>query len=209
MQDKEKLVRRIIGSVMYLAQVRRYHIFYSVNKPARAMSNPSEPHIGEAKHLRYLAISIDFNITCKKGGFKLTALSEANWGNNPDNGKSTSSCVTIVRNGTANFKVGMQGLTAQSTMASEIVAATLAMKETVYCASMMGGLEFEETFKCVRIHIDNTSALHVPGNKTYSSFAKHVALKLYVREIIQEGKARIHFNHRHRYLVELIHHYKT
>ena len=30
--------------------------------------------------------SIDFNITYKKGGFKLTAFSDANWGNNPDNG---------------------------------------------------------------------------------------------------------------------------
>ena len=31
---------------------------------------------------------------------------------------------------------------------------------------MMGELGFEETFKCVPIHIDNTSALHVAGYKT-------------------------------------------
>ena len=49
-------------------------------------------------------------------------------------------------------------------------------------------------FKCVSIHIDNTSALHVAGNKTYSSRAKHVALRLfYVREIIQEGKISIQY----------------
>ena len=87
-----KLVRRIIGSVMYLAQVRRYHILNSVNQLARAMSNPSKAYMGAAKHLfRYLAGSIDFNITYKKGGFKLTAFSDANCGNNPDNGNATSS----------------------------------------------------------------------------------------------------------------------
>ena len=77
---------------MYLAHVSRYDIFYSVNQIPRAMSNPSKVHMGAAEHLlRYLAGSIDFNITYKKGGFKLTAFSDANCGNNPDNGNATSS----------------------------------------------------------------------------------------------------------------------
>ncbi len=33
------------------------------------------------------------DITYKRGGFKLTAFSDSNWGNNPDNGKPTSSCM--------------------------------------------------------------------------------------------------------------------
>lgn len=44
---------------------------------------------------------------------------------------------------------------------------------------MMRELGLEETFKCVPICIDNSSALHVAGNKTYSSRAKHVALRLF------------------------------
>ena len=93
-------------------------------------------------------------------------FSDANWGNNPDNGKSTLSYVMMMCNGPVSFKVGMQGIIAQSTMETEVVAAALAMKEAIYCAGMMGELEFEETFTCVPIHIDNNSALHVAGNKT-------------------------------------------
>ena len=225
-EDKEKLVRRIIGSVIYLAQISRYDILYSSNQPARATSNPSKAHMGAAKHLlRNLTGSIDLNITYRKGGKTLTAFSDYCWGNSPDNGKSTSSYV-LMRNGPVSFKVGMQGLTDQSTMEAELVAAALAMKEAVNCAGMMEELGFEETFKCVPVHIDNTSALHVAGNKTYSSRAKHVVLKVfYVHEIIQEGKVSIHYiptqfnipdigtkflsKDRHRYLIGLINNFKT
>ena len=125
-----------------------------------------------------------------------------------------------------SFKVGMQGHTAQSTMLAELVAAALVMKEVIYLAGMMEELGFEETFKRVPIHIDNTSALHVTGNKTYSLLTKHVALRLFsVREIVEEGKISIRhipteFNtadigttllskHRHRYLIGVINNFKT
>ena len=127
----------------------------------------------------------------------------------------------MMSNGPVSFKVGLQGITAQSTMEAELVAAALAMTEAVYCANMMQELGFGETFKCVLLHIGNTSALHVAGNSTFSSRAKHMALRLfYIREIAKEGKVIIHYvpsennlpdlgtiilkNSRHRYLIGLI-----
>ena len=111
-------------------------------------------------------------------------------------------------------------------MEAELVAAALAKKEAVYCANMMPELGFGEKFKCVPLHIDNTSALHVAGNHTFSSSAKHVALRLfYIREIVQEGKVSIHYvptednifdletkllnRNRHRYLIGLIKDFKA
>ena len=97
----------IVGVVMYLAHVSRYDILYGVHQLARAMSNPSKAHMRASKNvLRYFACAIDFVITYKKRGFKLTAFSDANWGNNPDNGKSTSSYVVMMRNGPVSVKVG-------------------------------------------------------------------------------------------------------
>ena len=136
---------------------------------ARAMSKPSKAHMAAAKHLlRYLAGTVDFAITYKQGGFKLTAFSDANWGNNPDNGKSTSSYIAFLANAPVSFKVGLQGLTAKSTEA-ELVAAALAMKETVFCSNMMKELGFGTRFDIIPLYIDNTSALHVAGNRTYIS----------------------------------------
>ena len=71
------------------------------------MYNESKAHMGSDQHLlRYHAGSIDLDITCKKGGFNVTPLADANWGNNPNNGKSTSSYVMMC-NGPVSFKMGM------------------------------------------------------------------------------------------------------
>lgn len=73
---------------MYLSQVTCYDISYAVNELAAAMFRPSKEHMGAAKHpLRYLAGTVDFTIVYTQGGFKLNAYFDANWGNNPDNGK--------------------------------------------------------------------------------------------------------------------------
>ena len=80
----------ITVSVIYLARILSY-IMYSSGQPASSMSRPAKVHIGAAKHLmRYLAGTTDFIIVYKKTGFKLTAFSDSSWGNNPDNGNSTS-----------------------------------------------------------------------------------------------------------------------
>ena len=61
--------------------------------------------MGAAKHLlRYLAGTTDFTIVYKKGGFKLTAFSDSNWDNNPDNGKSTSCYIMMLSRAAVSFK---------------------------------------------------------------------------------------------------------
>ena len=103
-EDKRRF-QATTGSVMCLGQLTRYDIGYAVNQLARTMCKPSMAHMAAAKHLlRYLAGTTSFAITYKRGGFKLTAFSDANWGNDPDNGKSTSSYVAFLSDGPVNFK---------------------------------------------------------------------------------------------------------
>ena len=233
-QPEEKLLNEekqryqiITGAVIYLAQVARYDILYAVNQLARATSKPAKAHMGAAKHLlRYLAGSIDFFITDKYGGFRLAAFSDANWSNNPDNGRCTSSYIVMLANAPISFKVGLQGLTAQSTMEAELVAAALAMKEAAFCSNMTLELGFDKSFGSAPLYIDNTSALHVAGNRTYSPRAKHIALRyFFVQELVEEGKVSIHYvksenqladlgtkhhsKHRHRDLIKFINEFKA
>ena len=134
-EEEKQRYQIITGAVIYLAQVARYDILYAVNQLARAMSKPAKAHMGAAKHLlRYLAGSTDFFIADKYGGFRLAAFSDANWSNNPDNGRCTSSYIVMLANAPISFKVGLKGLTAQSTTEAELVAAALAMKEVVFCS---------------------------------------------------------------------------
>jgi len=142
----------IVGSVMYLAQVTRYDIMYACRQLARALSKPSKVHMGAAKHLlRYLAGTKDFAITFKRIKFTLDAFSDANWGNNPDNGKSTSCYIVLMCKAPISFKTGQQSLTAMSTMEAELVAGALAMKEAVFCSNMMKELGFGTQFEQVPV----------------------------------------------------------
>ena len=135
---------------------------YSLGQLARAMPKPSKVHMGAGKHLlRYLAGTTNFTIVYNQGGFKLTAFSDSNWGNNPDNGKSTSCHIMMLSRAPVSFKSGVQSLNATSTMKVELVASPLAMKEAVFCSNMMTELGFGKEFGQVPLHIDITAILHV------------------------------------------------
>ena len=166
---------------MYLAQATRYDILYAVNQLARAMPKPAKAHMGAAEHLLgYLAGSADFSIiTYKQGGFRLAVFSDANWGNSPDNSRSRPSYIVTLANAPIIFKVGLQGLSVQSTTEVELVAGALTMKEAGFCSNMMLELGFDENFDSVPLYIDNTLALHVAGNRTYSPRAKLISLRYY------------------------------
>ena len=62
---------------------------------------------------------------------------------------------------------------------AELVAAALTMKEGVFCSNMMLELDFDESFGSRLLYIDNTSALHVAGNQTFSARTKHIALRYF------------------------------
>ena len=181
-EEEKRRYQAITGAVMYLAQVTRYDILYAVNQLARAMSKPAKAHMGAVKHLlRYLAGSTDFSITYKQGGFRFAAFSDANRGNNPDNARSTSPYTVMLANAPISFKVGLQGLTAQSTMEAELVAAALAMKEAIFCSNIMLELAFDKSFGSVPLYIDNTSALHVARQPYLQSSRKVHRAEIFFR----------------------------
>ena len=78
-------------------------------------------------------------------------------------------------NAPISFKMGLQGLTAQSTMGAELVAVALIIKEAVFCSNIRSELGFDESFGSMPLYIDNTSVLQVAGNRTYSPRAKYIA----------------------------------
>ena len=49
----------------------------------------------------------------------------------------------------------------------------LASEEAVYLSNMMTELGFGKRFPSVPLFVDNTGALHITGNSTYSSRTKH------------------------------------
>ena len=140
----------------------------------------------------------------------------------------TPSYIVTLSNAPIIFKVGLQGLTAQSTMEAEFAVAALIIKEgAAFFPNMMLELDFDKSFDSVPLHIDNTSALHIADNRTNISRAKHIALRYYffVQGLV-EGKVSIHYvksesqladflgtkhhrKHHHRDLIEFINDFKA
>ena len=106
------------------------------------------------------------------------------------------------------------------------MAADTAMKESLLCRNMMMEFGFTEGFWSVPVYIDNTSASHVAGNRTFRPRAKHIALRyFFVQELVKEGKVPIHFvkteqqlpdlgtkhlkKHRRRFLIKLINEFRA
>ena len=185
----------IVGSLMYIAQVLRYDIRYATGQWARPMAKPSKVHMAAAKHtLRYLAGTTNFDITYKKGGLKLAIFSDSNWANNPDNGKSTSSYVTMLANAPMSFRSGLQGLTSMSIMEAELVASALGMKEAVFSSKMLTELGFGKEFAQMPVYCDDTATLHALGNRSFTWRTKHIALRFFfIRELVTEERISIHY----------------
>ena len=112
----KKRYQAITGSFMYLTQVNRYEILYEQLLGLRR-SLPRLTWLWRSS-CRYLAGTMDFSIVYKRGGFQLTAFSDANWGNN-DNGISMSSYVMMMASAPVGFTAGLQTLTTMSTMEAE------------------------------------------------------------------------------------------
>ena len=69
------------------------------------------------------------------------------------------------------------------------------MKRGAFCSNMIAELGFEEGFSRVQLYLDNTSTLHIAGNRTYSLRLKHIALLWYffVQELAEKGKMAIQY----------------
>ena len=103
----------------------------------------------------------------------------------------------MLANAPIGFKVGLQGLTTQSTTEAELVVVALTTKKAVFCSNIMLDmleLGFDESFGSVLLYTNNTSALHVTDNCPYSSHVKHIALRyFFLQELVEEGKTSIHY----------------
>ena len=74
------------------------------------------------------------------------------------------------------------------------MAAALVMKEAVFCSNMTKELRFGTRIDSVPPCIDNTSVLHVAGNRTYSSPVKHVALRyFFIQELVKDGRITVKY----------------
>jgi len=102
-QTDQRKYRGMLGSLIYIMTCTRPDISWIVSKLSQYMSDPREKHMTAVKHVyRYLKGTKDLELCYKKYDIKLELMgySDADWANDPKDGKSTTGyCFSLHKDG--------------------------------------------------------------------------------------------------------------
>jgi Reverse transcriptase (RNA-dependent DNA polymerase) len=162
-----------VGSLMYLSTTTCPDISYAVGVLARFNSNPGQRHWLAVKHLmRYLKGTVDYKLVYGSGKQSqevFTTYTDADYGGNKDNGRSTGGYVTSISGVAIGWRSTLQPFVTLSTTEAEYVAAVEAGKEIKWMRSILEEFGYPVNGASTLL-IDNQSALSV--SKTQSTMDK-------------------------------------
>ena len=89
-----------VGSLMYAMMCTRPDIYFVVGMVSRYQSNPGQTHWKAVKRiLRYLKGTADYSLCYQGNDLHLMGYTDADWGGDLDERKSTSGYVFLLNNG--------------------------------------------------------------------------------------------------------------
>ena len=113
----------LVGSLLYLSNCTRPDITFVVSKLCQFISAPSSEHLTIAKGvLRYLKGTMTHGLTYRKSSLECNVYADADFGNDSNDGKSTSGVMTFIGKNLIDWQSSKQSLVALSTCESEITA---------------------------------------------------------------------------------------
>jgi hypothetical protein len=179
-----------VGSLMYLATMTRPDIAFTVGVLARFNSNPGMAHWKAVKHLlRYLKGTMDLKLAYGPdvtSNEPFTTYSDADYGGNRDNGRSTTGYMVKLGTGAVCWSSKLQPTVTLSTTEAEFVAAEAAGKEVCWMRHLLGELGYGPSQPSLLL-IDNQSVINVAKNPEHHGQMKHLDLKYYwLREKVEK-----------------------
>ncbi|UYV62289.1 ACMSD [Cordylochernes scorpioides] len=179
--------RELIGGLSYLSQRTRPDIAYAVGTLSRYCDNYTRKHWEAGKRvLRYLKSTKDFGITYRSTGKPLIAFSDASWASDIVDRKGVSGHLIILAEAPIIWRSTKQTVTALSTMESEYIALSSAVKDITWVRNLMEQLKMSSLI-CgeTKVFCDNQAAISHAENYIDKSKTRHFAVKYhFVREKI-------------------------
>ncbi|XP_055605732.1 uncharacterized protein LOC129753907 [Uranotaenia lowii] len=167
--------KEAVGSLSFAPQVTRPDISFAVNAVSQFGSNPGRQHWEAVKKIiRYLKGTTTNKLEySKRGSSELVGFSDADWGGDPDNRRSTTGYVFTMQGGAVSWNVKKQLTVALSSCEAEYMI-------------------FEE--EPVLIYCDNQGAINIAGNGAYNPRTKHVSIRYhFVHESLKEGAVKVKY----------------
>ena len=185
------LYQSAVGSLLYLLMRTRPDITFAVSCVARFCSNPTTQHMRAVKRiLRYLRGTTNQGLLYKKNGSKeVVGFSDADWGGDVDDRKSTSGYVFQIGGSTVSWRSKKQTSVALSTAEAEYISLSAATQEAVWIRQLCAELSAKPPiYDPTVIFEDNQSTIAMSHNPQFHGRSKHIGIKYhFVRDQVTKG----------------------
>ncbi|GMF57114.1 unnamed protein product [Phytophthora fragariaefolia] len=189
--EQTSVMRRAIGSLLWISNCTRPGITAAVNYLARFVARPCEGHWrGVKRILRYLCGTASTGLFFKHGPgisckWNATIFSDADWTGDTSDAKSVSGAVLVLNGTVIALALKKQTSVALSTMAAEYVAAVVAVKDAAWVKQLLVEIGPWTSARSVNLQVDNRSAIKSMENQMTSARSKHINVGYhYIRDVI-------------------------
>jgi hypothetical protein len=193
------LYRSMIRSLMYLT-ASRPDIAFSVGVCARIQANPKESHLTAVKRIiRYVNDTLIYGIWySRETNLIVSGYSDANWAENPDDRKSTSSGCFYVGNNLVAWMSKKQASISLSTAEAEYIAAGSCCTQLLWMKTLLGDYGFSQDTMI-------TSAVNISKNPVQYSLTKHIDIRHhFLRDLVESEVVSLSFIPTENQLIDIL-----
>ncbi|KAL3634979.1 hypothetical protein CASFOL_022033 [Castilleja foliolosa] len=180
----------VIGSIMYAMVCTRPDLAFALSILSRFMGNPGKTHWQAAKwFLRYVKGSLHTRLVYRQSDedVMIRGYVDSDYAGCSDTRKSTTGYVFTCFGGAISWKSRLQKVVALSSTEAEFIAATEAVKESIWLKGFVHELLDEE--KVITVYCDNQSAIHLTKNPMFHERSKHIDVRLhFIRDIVARNE---------------------
>ena len=180
----QALYQSAVGCLLYLSVKTRPDITFAVHNVAKYSAKPTIQHWKAVKRIfRYLKGTENFGIMYKdEGPSGFIGYSDADWGGDIDNRRSTSGYSFHLSGGVVSYSSRKQSCVALSTAEAEYMALASATQEAVWLRKLATDLHLD-TKGPMLIYEDNQATIVMSKDPQYHGRSKHIDIKFhYVRD---------------------------
>lgn len=189
---KKTPYRELVGSLLWTSLVCHPEVALAASHLTRFNANPGRPHWEAAKRaLRFLKGMKDHSLTLGGDPPNATALvmySDADWGENIDDRRSTSGYVAFLGNTPISWSSKKQTTVALSSTEAEYMAAAYAARHAVWLRNLLDEVGVGTRSRPTPFFLDNKGSIDLTKDSRHHQRTKHIDIAHhFVRERVESG----------------------
>lgn len=188
--DSNEEYRKLVGMLLYLSTNSRPDISACVAILSQRVISPRTLDMNEVKRLiRYLkeTQNVKLQLSDVNKEKELQVISDANWGEDRLDRKSTSGYYITINGGAIAWCSKKQSVTALSSAEAEYVALAEAVKEGIWISKVFEQFDGKQNSP-MKVFTDSQSAVAMVKNQNCSKNTKHIDIKYhFTRDLKEKG----------------------